>query len=271
MSADPPTATGHAQRRESPGASRAGGPRPRPTSRRALLAVAAVAVAGVADALAQATPASAAAGDNFVLGAPNDAGSSETDLTSSASGTASTLAVVNSAAGASLIDANAIYAQVDSGSSATISVVNPGSGPCLYATDGGGTGPGVWADLSSFDPSPAVQADTAGTGPAVSAQITNTASSAAALLATTAGTGPALQVEGKVAFSRSGVAAIAAGKTAVKVTLAGVTASSLVLATLQQVLAGVVIAGAVPGSGSFTIHLTNAPSKRVKVAWFVID
>jgi hypothetical protein len=82
--------------------------------------------------------------------------------------------------------------------------------------------------------------------------------------------GTALKVEGKVTFSRSGLATIAKGKTSVTIPLAGVTTSTLVLATLQQVLNGVLIAGAVPATDSFTIYLSGAPTANLKVAWFVI-
>jgi hypothetical protein len=83
--------------------------------------------------------------------------------------------------------------------------------------------------------------------------------------------GVALSVLGKVKFSRSGVATVAAGKKTVKVTLAGVTASSLVLATPQKAETGVAVNAAAPATGSFTITLTAAPTSSLKVAWFVID
>jgi hypothetical protein len=43
-----------------------------------------------------------------------------------------------------------------------------------------------------------------------------------------------------------------------------------VLATLRQVRSGVTLAAAVPGTGSFTIHLTSAVTASPPVAWFVI-
>ena len=82
--------------------------------------------------------------------------------------------------------------------------------------------------------------------------------------------GDALQVVGKVAFSRSGVSTVAAKKKSLKVTLAGVTTSSMILATLQSDAGEVAVANAVPGSGSFTINLTAAHPSPVKVAWFVL-
>ncbi len=82
--------------------------------------------------------------------------------------------------------------------------------------------------------------------------------------------GNALEVVGKVSFSRSGLASVAAKKTSVKVTSAGVTTSSMILATLQTDAGAVAVANAVPATGSFTIKLTAAPTKSVKVAWMVL-
>jgi hypothetical protein len=45
----------------------------------------------------------------------------------------------------------------------------------------------------------------------------------------------------------------------------------LVLATLQNLEAGITVAAAVPASGSFEISLTGSPKSKVTVAWFVID
>jgi hypothetical protein len=83
--------------------------------------------------------------------------------------------------------------------------------------------------------------------------------------------GTALNVNGKATFSTSGVVTVAAGKNSLTVNLAGVTASSMVLATAQQRTSAYVKA-AVPGSGSFTIRLTgDAPSGGLKVAYFVLS
>jgi len=81
--------------------------------------------------------------------------------------------------------------------------------------------------------------------------------------------GDALQVVGRVSFSTSGLATVAAHKKSVNV-IAGVTASSIILATLQTDVGAIAVASAVPHSGSFRINLTAAPSRPVKVAWFVI-
>ena len=88
--------------------------------------------------------------------------------------------------------------------------------------------------------------------------------------------GPALLVQGVAEFSRSGLATVAgtAAKPASTVTVTGVSlsSSSLVLATIQQSIAGVAVQGVVKtvGSAEFTIHLTAAVTTKVPVAWFVI-
>jgi hypothetical protein len=83
--------------------------------------------------------------------------------------------------------------------------------------------------------------------------------------------GTALSVTGKAKFSRSGIVTIGAGKSSKTVTLAGVTTSSMVLATAQQSTTRLVQA-AVPGTGSFVIKLNGtAPTGGVKVAYFVLN
>jgi len=96
--------------------------------------------------------------------------------------------------------------------------------------------------------------------------VTGTALQAAA----DSSSGVALQVAGRAVFSLSGLATVKPGSTSVTVHLAGVTGTSLVLATLHQQAGQVVVASAVPGSGSFTIHLTKAPASRMKVAYLVL-
>ena len=91
-----------------------------------------------------------------------------------------------------------------------------------------------------------------------------------AVLATSNG-GTALRVDGKAKFKNSGVVSVPGGQRTVKVSVAGMTASSLVLATIQRPQAGVFIEAAQPGAGSFTITLSRNASSGLPVAWFVID
>jgi hypothetical protein len=119
--------------------------------------------------------------------------------------------------------------------------------------------------------------ETAGLGSAVYGEAT--ANGAGVFGDTTNGTGvqarstngTALNVLGKAKFSRSGIVTVSQGTSSKSVTLAGVTTSSMVLATAQQVKT-VFVKAAVPGSGSFTIRLTaNAPTGGLKVAYFVLN
>ena len=86
-----------------------------------------------------------------------------------------------------------------------------------------------------------------------------------------AGNGIALQVEGKVRLSRSGRKAIASGHSSLKVTMAGVTTSSYVVATLQTNRSGFYVQSAVPASGSFTIYLNKAVPSPTYVGYLVIN
>jgi hypothetical protein len=81
----------------------------------------------------------------------------------------------------------------------------------------------------------------------------------------------ALQVVGKALFSRSGRSTIPKGKSSLKVTLAGTTTSSHVLAVLGSVQTGRWVRAVVPVSGSFTIYLNTTTTANAYVHWFVIN
>jgi hypothetical protein len=84
--------------------------------------------------------------------------------------------------------------------------------------------------------------------------------------------GTALQVTGRTKFSTSGTAVIASGQKKVIVTLAGVTTSDFVLATVQG-SGAFYVKNASAGTGQFTININKAPTSpaTVKVAYFVIS
>jgi hypothetical protein len=88
------------------------------------------------------------------------------------------------------------------------------------------------------------------------------------------GTGVALEVIGPATFTGSGIVSIVAGKTSSTVTGVPLTASSLVLATVQN-NAGVSVAYVVPSvsGSSFVVHLNKAVpvGKTAKVGWFVVN
>ena len=83
--------------------------------------------------------------------------------------------------------------------------------------------------------------------------------------------GTALLVEGKAKFSNSGVTSVPSHQTTVTVHNSSVTPTSIVLATIQKPQSGVYIEAAQPGSGSFTITLSQAPSGSLPVGWMILD
>jgi hypothetical protein len=86
--------------------------------------------------------------------------------------------------------------------------------------------------------------------------------------------GTALSVTGKAKFNRSGVASIAAPAVSATVTVpGGLSTSALVLAVMQNAVAGVWVVSAVPNTstGKATITLNKAPAGTAKVAWFVVN
>lgn len=82
--------------------------------------------------------------------------------------------------------------------------------------------------------------------------------------------GLALHVEGKAKFSQSGVATVAGGHTSVTVSVPGIAASDIVLATIQQPQPGLAVAGAHASSGSLTITLTGAAASSLRIGWLVL-
>jgi len=198
--------------------------------------------------------------------------------------------------------AAALYGQAASGAGVWGSDGSSGTGPGLYGSllnpanaspamkaTTAGTGSALAASITnSSNTHPAVLGSTNGSGSGVYGESTKDGGRGTTGQGTNGATGlygrsdrgtgvfakstsgDALRVVGKVAFSRSGLVTVAAKKKSVKVILAGVTTSSMILATLQSLAGSIAVANAIPGSGSFTINLTAAPSNSVKVAWFVI-
>jgi len=85
--------------------------------------------------------------------------------------------------------------------------------------------------------------------------------------------GTALQVQGRATFSRSGRVVVPARASGVTVSGVSVSASSLVLATVQQLAGGAAVRAAVPevGTGSIRIVLQKAVSVDTVVGWFVVN
>lgn len=121
-----------------------------------------------------------------------------------------------------------------------------------------GAGVGVWGENDGASGFGVVGASSSGTG--VHAQSSS---------------GTALEVQGRVLFSQAGVASVSAGKST-KVTLDETKFlgnSSFILATLQQLRAGVSVSAVVPdvAGHSFTIYLNKGVSQATKIGWFIID
>ena len=95
---------------------------------------------------------------------------------------------------------------------------------------------------------------------------------AVGMLADNTGGGTALQVNGRAKFSTAGIAVVASGQKKVTVTLAGVTTTDFILATVQG-SGAFYVKNASAGSGQFTIFINKAPTApaTVTVAYFVIS
>jgi hypothetical protein len=81
----------------------------------------------------------------------------------------------------------------------------------------------------------------------------------------------ALRVDGRVQFQRSGRAKVNAAQSSVLVSMAGVTTSSYVIATVQANLSGVYVRGVVPANGSFRIYLSKVVASAVSVGFLVVN
>jgi hypothetical protein len=76
-----------------------------------------------------------------------------------------------------------------------------------------------------------------------------------------------LRVIGRAEFSRSGHTTVSAGASKRTVTLAGCTASSLIIAVLSSNRSGRWVRAVVPASGSFTIYLNTTVTSSTQIAW----
>jgi hypothetical protein len=240
-----------------------------------LLALTAVLV-GIAASPAFAANCGNGQGGALLLGCANN---SATDITYLTSSNGFGLSVQATGAGGYGITANGVYGGLFGngsylglrGTGGTYGVygdastgvygVGPSSG--VEGTSNGGNG--VYGDVNTPGSS-GVYGLNVGTGYGVAGR----AAGGTGVLADSQN-GTALSVQGKATFSRSGTVTVPHGNDLVTVTLAGVTAASMVLATSQQ-NKGVYVRAAVPGTGSFTIRLTgNAPTGGLRVAYFVLN
>ncbi len=82
--------------------------------------------------------------------------------------------------------------------------------------------------------------------------------------------GIALQVNGKARFTNSGVIVVPSGQQSITHSFAGVTAASIVLATIQTPQSGLFIEGAQPGTGGFTLTFSKKTSGELRVGWMLL-
>ena len=236
-----------------------------PRSRRALLTAAAGGAAAVAATAAMPLTALAADTDPIIIGATDNAGTSETTLTQATDGEVG-LRIVNTTNGAAaIIGTTGDQTNVASDTSFTgvYGFAPVHSNPDFFSA-------GVWGDSDDVGAygfgSVGVlgdgvigvlgRGDTGGIG--VVARNFNESDIA-------------LQVVGKAVFSRSKRSSIAAGKSSVKVTLAGTTSSSRVFAVLSSNRSGRYVRAVVPTTGSFTIYLNTTVTTRTNVDWFGVN
>jgi hypothetical protein len=83
--------------------------------------------------------------------------------------------------------------------------------------------------------------------------------------------GLALHVEGKAKFAHSGTVTVPSGHKTAHVSVPGMTASNIVLATIQNPQDGIFLEGAAAGSGGFTVTLSASTESSVKVGWMVLN
>lgn len=83
--------------------------------------------------------------------------------------------------------------------------------------------------------------------------------------------GTALRVVGKAVFSRSGTVTLAAGKSSITKSVAGLSSASLVFAVVRSGAGGVWVRKVAPTNGSFTVYLNKAVSSSTLVNWIAFN
>lgn len=226
------------------------------TSRRAVV-TAALGAAGAlaASALVGPAPASAAANGNVQLGAGLSDSDNDSAVETRVNGTAdgmTTFAAVQVGSGIGL------FSYTDTGIGVLAVGSSSGKGLDARSTSGPGatgasyTGSGVYGYTGSTA-APALSGPDAG------------------VVARAVGPSKlALRVMGRASFSLSGKATIATNHSSVTVTKAGVTTSSLIIATPRTNRAGVYVQAAIPKAGKFTVFLSKKVSGPTDVSYLVL-
>jgi hypothetical protein len=263
-------------------------------SRRELLSGVAAGAAGAIGAVALTRPTTTHAdnGNAVILGFLN----SETDVTiiSNTSGVTAFYALTNGSnpgVFGSSFSGEGVYGQsgnvVGTASSSGVhGVTNIASSAAVWGENLGAVahgaglgGNGVYGSTDSTGAS-GVYGHNAGTGYGVAGRAENgtgmlgDSANGTGVVANSA-SGTALSVSGKAKFNRSGVVSIAHPALSATVTVpGGLSSTSVVLAVMQNAVAGVWVVSAVPNTstGKATISLNKTPaSGSAKVAWFVVN
>jgi hypothetical protein len=235
-----------------------------PRSRRALLTGAAATAAALAASAALPLSVSAADPDDVVKGAAN-----ATTTTTSVDNTGTGLGLQGSSTTAGGVVGWSIAAPDPEWYSEDVTAYTGvfGSSP---ADPISALGTGVWGDSDDVGVFGFGGAGVYGVG--TYGVIGESISTSAGVLAVgQSATDVALEVQGKVKFSRSGRATLGAGKSSIKVTLAGTTTSSRVFAVLHSNRTGRWVQSVIPTTGSFTIYLNGTVTSSTYIAWFVIN
>lgn len=242
------------------------------TTRRALLAGAAAAAATWTLGAIDPAPAAATTGA-MSFGTTNDAGDASTTLTSSTNGY--TMNVYNT----SSTYGGGILVTVDSGFTGVDVALTPTGPNNSAALRGVNTDTGTGSGVAGASVGGTGVFGYAGSDATVYYLLTYAVATTGVLGYAPTGTGvhaksdsgTALKVTGKATFSRAKRVTMSAGASSKTITLAGVTSSSMVLATLQSKRTGYYVSSVVPASGKFTIYLNKALTSSTVVAYFVIN
>ena len=179
---------------------------------------------------------SASPGDPLILGLANSADTTDTSLSTTSAGNA--FAVTQSGEGTGVYGEGGRYG--------------------VYGFSTSSTGYGVYGGNNSAGGRGVSGSSIAGTGVHAEAGVN----------------GFALRVIGRNVFNKSGLLTIPAGATsATKTGVGPMNSGTLVLAVLQQNVAGRFVRAVVPdvAAGSFTVHLNRSVSSAVTVGWFIVD
>lgn len=95
--------------------------------------------------------------------------------------------------------------------------------------------------------------------------------SAASLTTTGAVSAETLAVTGEIALGRSGATTVFANRKTVRVSVPGMTHTSLVIATCQGKAVTVAVACVDAKDGYFIIHMNQAPRRNTRIAWLVLN